>query len=36
LGVFFYSKKAINKELLQRIIDTKGIRQNKNPIVFKK
>ncbi|MFP0689537.1 hypothetical protein ACLDYJ_13835, partial [Acinetobacter baumannii] len=36
VGVFFYSKKSINKELLQRIIDTKRIRQNKNPIVFKK
>ncbi|MCZ3124966.1 hypothetical protein NYZ29_12350, partial [Acinetobacter baumannii] len=32
----FYIKKSINKELLQRIIDTKRIRQNKNPIVFKK
>ncbi|MEQ1403265.1 hypothetical protein ABLU05_18045, partial [Acinetobacter baumannii] len=34
-GVFLYGK-SINKELLQRIIDTKRIRQNKNPIVFKK
>ncbi|MEW0897370.1 hypothetical protein AB0T07_15530, partial [Acinetobacter baumannii] len=34
-GVFLYGK-SIRKELLQRIIDTKRIRQNKNPIVFKK
>ncbi|OAM07736.1 hypothetical protein AZK46_16625 [Acinetobacter baumannii] len=34
-GVFLYGK-SINKELFQRIIDTKRIRQNKNPIVFKK
>ncbi|MDC4392638.1 hypothetical protein NQ674_15135, partial [Acinetobacter baumannii] len=34
-GVFLYEK-SINKELLQRIIDTKRIRHNKNPIVFKK
>ncbi|MFL9470570.1 hypothetical protein, partial [Acinetobacter baumannii] len=34
-GVFLYGK-SIRKELFQRIIDTKRIRHNKNPIVFKK